>query len=136
MIGDKFGDRAIAKLAESINRHLPEKRHSLKAMLEAENPSFKARDGIEYDVERKELEFIAEHVDEDRRDRFSIPIILEMTSLGDEYVVYVRDRLHAEFLKKAFGFDRFVNGVMMLYAYEMQRVRRRLRTASQVMFRV
>jgi len=136
MLGDRFGDRALAKLVESINRHLPERRHTLKALLQMDSPSFRARDGIEYEIARDELEFIAEHVDEDEHDRFSIPIILEMTSLGDEYVIYVRDRRHAEFLKRAFGFDRFVNDVMMLYTYEMQKIRKRLRTSSQVMFRV
>ncbi len=136
MVVDRFGDRTLAKLAESINRHLPEKRHSLKSMLEMENPSFRARDGIEYDIEKSELEFIAEHVDKEEHDRFSIPIILEMTSLGDEYVVYVRDRRHADFFRRAFGFDRYVNSIMMLYSYELQRVRKLLKTTTQIMFRV
>lgn len=136
MVEDRFGDRTLAKLVESINRHLPEKRHSLKSMLEMDTPSFRARDGMEYDIEKKELEFIAEYVDEEEQDRFSIPIILEMTSLGDGYVVYVRDRRHAEFLKRAFGFDRYVNNIMMLYFYELQKIRKVLKTTTQVMFRV
>ena len=135
MDGERFGNRTLAKLVESINRHLPERRQNLKSLLQMENPSFKARDGIEYDIERDELEFIACHVDEHDQDRFSIPIILEMTSLGDEYVVYVRDKRHADFIRKAFGFDRSVNDTMMLYTYEMQRIRKKLRTASQIMFR-
>ncbi len=135
-MSERFGDRALAKLVESINRHLPERRVSLKALLEMDSPSIRARDGQEYDLDRDELEFIASHVDEYEWDRFFIPIILEMTNLGREYVVYVRDRRHADFIKRAFGFDRDVEGTMMLYVYEMHRIRRKLRTASQVMFRV
>ncbi|WP_456477642.1 DUF61 family protein [Geoglobus ahangari] len=133
---DRFSDRALAKLVESINRHLPQRRVSLKALLEMDSPAIRARDGEEYDIERDELEFIARYVDEYEWDRFSIPIILEMRNLGSEYVIYVRDRRHAEFIEKAFGFDRYVDDVMLLYVYEMQRIRRRLKTASQVMFRV
>ncbi|AKG91779.1 Uncharacterized protein conserved in archaea [Geoglobus ahangari] len=133
---DRFSDRALAKLVESINRHLPQRRVSLKTLLEMDSPAIRARDGEEYDIERDELEFIARYVDEYEWDRFSIPIILEMRNLGSEYVIYVRDRRHAEFIEKAFGFDRYVDDVMLLYVYEMQRIRRRLKTASQVMFRV
>lgn len=135
-MSERFGDRALAKLVESINRHLPQKRLSLKSLLEMENPSIRAKDGTDYDIDRRELEFIAGHVDEFEWDRFFIPIILEMRSLGSEYVVYVRDKKHAEFIEKAFGFDRYADDVMLLYVYEMQRIRRKLRTASQVMFRV
>ncbi len=136
MVGERFSDRALAKMVESINRHLPERRHNLKDLLGMDNPSFKAKDGFEYDIERGELEFIASHVDSYEHEKFSIPIILEMTNLGDEYVIYVRDKRHAEFIQKAFGFDRYVNDVMMLYTYEMQKIRKKLRTTSQIMFRV
>jgi len=133
---DRFGDRTLAKLVESINRHLPERRHNLSVMLKMENPSFRAKDGMEYDISKEELEFIAKYVEEEEREKFQIPIILEMTSLGDEYVIYVRDKRHAEFLKNAFGFDRFAGNQMMLYTYELQKIRRRLRTTTQIMFRI
>ncbi|MEM1999120.1 MAG: DUF61 family protein [Archaeoglobaceae archaeon] len=41
-----------------------------------------------------------------------------------------------EFIKRAFGFDRVVNNNLLLYLYELPAIRRKLRTASQVMFRV
>lgn len=130
----RITDRVLAKLVESVNKHLPERKKSLREMLK--DPTIKARDGNEYYIEKKELEFIAKFVDELDWDRFYVPIILEMTSLGGEYVIYVRDKMHAKFIEKAFGFNRYVGDVMMLYAYEMQQIRKKLRTASQVMFRV
>ncbi|MBE8538807.1 DUF61 family protein [Geoglobus acetivorans] len=131
----EIGERTLSKLVETINRHLPEKRKSLKALLEMDSPEIRGRDGIDYYIEREELEFIASYVDEFEQDRFMIPIILEMASIGGEYVIYVRDRRHAEFIEKAFGFDRYVDNTMMLYSYEMQRIRKKLKTTSQVMFR-
>ncbi|MEM2030314.1 MAG: DUF61 family protein, partial [Archaeoglobaceae archaeon] len=95
-----------------------------------------ARDGNEYYIEPKELEFIASFLDEEERKRFRIPIILEMCDVGGDRVVFVRDKVHIEFIKRAFGFDRVVNNNLLLYLYELPAIRRKLRTASQVMFRV
>jgi hypothetical protein len=131
-----MSEKALAKMIEAMNKHMPEKRRSLKDMLEEEEPSIKAKDGNEYIIEKKELEFIAEYVDEFERDRFSIPIILEMNDLNGETVIFIRDKMHQEFIKKAFGFDRFVKGNLMIYLYEMRKIRRKLRTASQVIFKV
>ncbi len=133
---DKISDRAIAKLIESVNRHLPEKRMSLKYLLESKNPTIRAKDGNEYDIEKEELEFIAKFVDEFEWDKFYLPIILEMTSLGNEYIIYIRDKRHAKFIEKAFGFNRYTGNTMFLYIYEMQKIRKKLRTTTQVMFRV
>lgn len=128
-------ERTLLKLVETINRHLPEKRRSLEELLKMEDPEIRGRDGIDYYIERKELEFIASYVDEFDRGRFMIPIILEMANLGGDYVIYVRDKLHARFIEKAFGFDRYVNDTLMLYSYELQRIRKVLKTTSQIMFR-
>jgi hypothetical protein len=131
-----MSEKALAKMIEALNKHMPETKKSLKKMLEEDEPSIRAKDGNEYIIEKKELEFIAEYVDEIDHDRFSVPIILEMNDLNGETVVFIRDKMHQEFLKKAFGFDRFVRGTMMIYLYEMRKIRRKLRTASQVIFKV
>ncbi len=131
-----MNERILARMIEAINKHMPAKTRSLKEMLKAEDPTIKAKDGNEYYIEKRELEFIAQYVDELDWDRFRIPVILEMNDINGERVVFVRDKLHAEFIKKAFGYDRFVGGTLMLYMYELPAIRRRLRTASQVIFRV
>jgi hypothetical protein len=131
-----ISDRTLAKMIEAINKHMPEKSKSLSEMLKEDEPTIKAKDGNEYIIEKRELEFIAEYVDELDWERFSLPIILEMCDVHGEIVIYIRNKLHAEFIKKAFGYDRFAEGVLTLYLYEMGPIRRKLKTASQVMFRV
>ncbi len=131
-----MNEKILAKMIESVNRHMPAVTKSLEDMLMEKDPTILARDGNEYYIERKELEFIAQHVEEQERKRFKIPIILEMCELGGERVVFVRDRFHAEFIRRAFGYDRFVKDGLMLYLYELPSIRRKLRTATQVMFRV
>lgn len=131
-----ISERALAKMIEAVNRHLPQKSRTLAEMLKEKYPTIRARDGNEYLIERKELEFIAQHVDELDWEKFKIPIILEMCDVGGETLVYVRDKLHAEFIRKAFGYDRFVDDVLVLHMYEIQPIRRKLRTASQVLFKV
>ena len=134
--GSIMSERVLAKMVEAMNKHMPKKSKSLKEMLNEEMPTIKARDGNEYLIEKDEVEFISQYVDELDWDRFNLPIILEMNKLGEETVVYVRDKRHAEFIKKAFGYDRYVKDVMMLYMYELKSIRRKLRTATQVMFNV
>lgn len=131
-----MNEKILAKMIESVNRHMPAVTRNLEEMLNEKDPTILAKDGNEYYIEKKELEFIAQHVDELDRKKFRIPIILEMCDLGGERVIFVRDKLHIDFIKKAFGYDRIVNDNLMLYLYELSAIRRKLRTATQVMFRV
>ncbi len=132
----EISERALARMIEAVNKHLPQKSRTLAEMLKEKYPTIRARDGNEYLIEREELEFIAQYVDELDWNKFRIPIILEMCRVGNDTLVYVRDKLHAEFIRKAFGYDRFVEDVMVLHMYEIGPIRRRLRTATQVMFTV
>ena len=129
-------EKTLARMIEAVNRHMPEKTRTLAEMLREKDPTIRAKDGNEYYIERRELEFIAKHVDELDWPRFRIPVILEMNDIGGERVIYIRDKLHAEFIRRAFGFDRILNGILTLYMYELPEVRRKLRTASQVIFRI
>ena len=129
-----LSERALARMIEAINKHLPTRSRTLAEMLKEDMPTIKARDGNEYLIEKKELEFIAKYVDELDWDKFKIPIILEMCDIGGKVLVYVRDKLHAEFIKNAFGYDRFVDDVLVLHMHEIGPIRRKLKTASQVLF--
>ncbi len=131
-----MNEKILAKMIESVNKHMPIAMKNLEEMLKEKEPYILAKDGNEYYIEKKELEFIAEYVDEFDRKKFKIPIILEMCEIGGERVIFVRDKLHINFIKKVFGYDRMVNDSLMLYLYELPAIRRKLRTASQVMFRV
>ncbi len=93
-------EKTLAKMIEAVNRHMPEKTRTLAEMLKEKDPTIRARDGNEYYIEKRELEFIAKHVDELDWPRFRIPVILEMNDIGGERVIYVRDKLHAEFIKR------------------------------------
>jgi len=132
----EISERALAKMMEAVNKHLPRKSRTLAEMLKERYPTIVARDGNEYLIERKELEFIAKYVDEEDWEKFRIPILLEMCDIGGNVLVYVKDKLHAEFIKKAFGYDRFVEDKLVLHMHEIAPIRRKLRTASQVMFTV
>ncbi|MCS7130217.1 MAG: DUF61 family protein [Archaeoglobaceae archaeon] len=131
-----MNEKILAKMIESVNRHMPAVTKTLEELLNEKDPTILAKDGNEYYIESQELKFIANYVEEEERKRFRIPLILEMCEIGGERVVFVRDKLHIEFIKKAFGFDRMVNDNLMLYLYEIPVIRKKLRTASQVIFRV
>jgi len=126
----------LARMVEAVNKHLAKQSRMLAEMLKEDEPTIRAKDGNEYIIEKKELEFIAENVDREDWDKFPVPVVLEMCSVSGNVLTYVRNKKHAEFIKKAFGYDRVVDDVLVLYPYEMGPIRRKLKTASQVMFNV
>jgi len=130
----EISEKTLARLLETLNKHIPVKKRNLKEIMGEKEPAIKARDGSEYIINKEELAFIAGHVDKADWNKFSIPVILEMHRLETATVAYVRDELHQKFINKAFGFDRFANEAMLLYLYEVRMIRRKLRTASQVLF--
>ncbi len=140
MVSDRskniMSDKHLSKMVQAMNKHIPQSGKSLAVLLKEEEPMIKAKDGNEYIIEKEELEFIAQHVDELDWERFKLPIILEMNDLHGERVIIVRDKLQSSFLKDAFGFDRFnKDGSLLIYLYELGQVRRNLKTASNVMFK-
>ncbi len=133
---EEISERTLAKMVETINAHLPKRQRKLKELLNEIYPTYEARDGNRYLIERRELEFIAKHLNEDEIEDFKVPIVFEMYSLGGSVLIYVKDRLHAEFIRRAFGYDRFHEGKMVLHMHEMANVRKVLRTATQVAYGV
>ena len=133
---EEISERTLAKIVEALNSHLPRKQRSLEELIKEKYPTFEARDGNRYLIERKELEFIAKYLDENEMKEFKLPIIFEMCSVGNSRLIYVKDKLHAEFIRRAFGYDRFHEGKMVLHMHEMADIRKILRTATQVAYEV
>lgn len=133
---DLMLDKHLSKMTQAVNKHMPRKTKSLAELLKEHEPTIKAKDGNEYIIEKGELEFISQYVDELDWERFKLPIVLEMNDLYGERIIIIRDRLQANLIKDAFGFDRFnKDGALLLYLYELGPIRRKLKTASNVMFK-
>jgi len=136
LLNNQNFERTFIRMVEVINKHLPKRSKTLSEMLNEEFPTIICRDGNEYLIEKNEIEFISENVDSNLWSSFRIPIIFEMCKVGSETIVYVRDKLHSEFISKTFGIRRYKDDVLILYPHEVYRIRKKLRTASQVMFRI
>ncbi|MEM0351304.1 MAG: DUF61 family protein, partial [Archaeoglobaceae archaeon] len=54
-----MNEKILAKMIEAVNRHMPAVTKSLEEMLKEKDPKILAKDGNEYYIEPKELEFIA-----------------------------------------------------------------------------
>lgn len=140
MVSDRsrnlMSDKHLSKMVQTMNKHIPPSGKPLATLLDEKEPMIKAKDGNDYIIEKEELEFISQYVDELDWKRFKLPIILEMNDLHGERVIIIRDKLQASFIKDAFGFDRInKDGSLLLYLYELGPIRRKLKTASNVMFK-
>lgn len=85
-MSDIFNERAMQRLFSNMNQHVPVKRRTLRQLLQDSDPSYVGKDGRAYRIDRKELEFLSELVDEDDQGRLKLPIlIMTDTSYGDGY---------------------------------------------------
>lgn len=133
---EEISEKTLAKMVEAVNSHLPKKQRTLEELIKEKYPTFEARDGNRYLIERRELEFIAGYLDDEEKKSFKLPIVFEMCAIGNSRLIYVKDKLHAEFIRRAFGYDRFHEGKMVLHMHEMANIRKVLRTATQVAYEV
>ncbi len=83
---DIFNEKAMQRLFSNMNQHVPVRRRSLQQLLLDADPSYVGKDGRSYKLDRKELLFLSELVDESERSRLKLPIlIMTDTSYGDGY---------------------------------------------------
>jgi|Deesub1362A_J573_1020465.scaffolds.fasta_scaffold00036_46 hypothetical protein len=128
-------ERTVAKLVETINKHLPLKKKTLKELMNEEDPHIRCGDGSIHYFEEDELLYLIENVPEEEHGRFFVPILLEMTRFQGNTIVIVRDPLHKALVSKILGIPE-KNRELVLYLPEIRELRRLLPTTTQYMFRL
>jgi uncharacterized protein (UPF0216 family) len=136
---DDFGKKISMKFLQTLNRHLPAKRKTLKELLQEERPNIKNLDGSTHSFDKRELERIASMIPEWEHDKLRLPIYLEMSSSMERGTVKVSGRLECmvingvlyeeEELKK-----KEVKDFMIFYYPHLRKVRKELPTTTQLMF--
>lgn len=83
---DIFNERTMQRLFSNMNQHVPVRRRTLAQLLQDADPSYVGKDGRSYRLDRKELIFLSEMLDETERSHLKLPIlIMTDTSYGDGY---------------------------------------------------
>ncbi len=138
---DNFGKRISIKFLQTLNRHLPKKRKTLKELLLEDKPSIKSMDGSTHYFDKKELKKIASMIPEWEHDKLRLPVYLEMSSSMERGTIKISGKLECRIINSILheGEKPEKRSVeerdsMTIYYPHLPKIRKELSTTTQFMF--
>ncbi len=136
---DEFEKRMSVKFIQTLNRHLPRKRKTLKELLLEEKPVIEGIDGSIHTFDKSELEKLASKIQVEEHDKLRLPIYLEMSSSMERGSIRISGKLECRIInsilhegdKKAKAEER--DSMVIYYPY-LTKIRKELSTSTQFMF--
>jgi len=136
---DRLVDRPIGTYLQdefkALNAHIPRRRRPLSELLKEAHPQIGLSDGSTHSFRRKELEKIAEMLDEKEPDLLLLPILLEVSPGGSEFIVRSPTGVEARLLSKVLNMDIACReNRITLYKRQLDIIRTTLKTSTQYVF--
>jgi len=129
-----FGSEGeMRKLLESMNWHVPAKRVSLGELRRQVEAGYQAKDGRRYHISKEEINLVASLLDPWDQDRIKLPIIV-MTDASEGGMWKVMGRLEVKVVSQIVGRTPEFEDQMRLFHPHVVELRRRLPTATTIMF--
>ena len=131
-----FDDKNIAKMVQTLNKHLPVERKTLLTLLKEAKPSVQGRDKTVYRIKREELEFIAKLIPKEDYAKLRLPIYIELTPDYGRGIAKVRGEQDSEIVRRILGKEDLWVGCdeILIYRDDVRKLRRKLQTATQYTF--
>jgi uncharacterized protein (UPF0216 family) len=133
---DEFEKRISIKFLQTLNRHLPVKRLTLRELLHEPKPGIKTIDGSIHSFDKKELERLASMIPEYEHDKLRLPIYLEMSSSMERGAIKISGRIECMVINTVLheGEKREGKEYMIIYYPHLRKIRKELPTTTQFMF--
>jgi uncharacterized protein (UPF0216 family) len=138
---DDFEKKISLKFLQTLNRHLPKKRRTLKELLLEDMPDIKNLDGSTHLFDKKELEKLASIIPEWEHDNLRLPIYLEMSSSMERGTIKISGRLECRIINRVLHEDEKPEkrsleeqDSMTIYYPHLPKIRKELSTTTQYMF--
>ncbi len=122
------------KFIQTLNRHLPKKRKTLKEHLLEDMPRTVNLDGSIHSFDRKELEKLSLIVPEWEHDRLRLPIYLEMDSSMERGAIRISGRIECMVINRILHGEEKDRDSMIIYYPHLIKIRKELSTTTQFMF--
>ncbi|KAB2942193.1 MAG: DUF61 family protein [Candidatus Methanoperedens sp.] len=127
------------KFIQTLNRHLPAKRRTLKELLAEDRPNIKNLDGSTHSFDKKELEKIASIIPGWEHDKLRLPIYLEMCSSMERGTIKISGRVESMVVNRVLYDDeelkkKDAKDFIIIYYPHLRKVRKELPTTTQFMF--
>lgn len=136
---EDFEKKMSLKLLQTLNRHLPKKRKTLRELLEEDKPGVAAMDGSTHVFDKKELEKLASMLEDWEHDKLRLPIYLEMSSSMERGAIKISGRIECRIIGRLLhgeeaGMEEKDSTV--IYYPHLKKIRKELPTTTQYMFTV
>ncbi len=131
--------RISLKFIQTLNRHLPAKRKTLRELLLEERPSVKNQDGTTHFFDKKELGKLASIIPESEHGTLRLPLYLEMSSSMERGNIRISGRLECKIIKKILDFPEKnfeIKDSIIIHYPHLMKIRKELSTTTQFMFTV
>lgn len=126
--------KAMAKVLQSLNKHLPSKRRRLSELLEEDKPRVGLKDGSTHRLKREELEQIAEIVPQSKHHLVRLPLYIEMVSEHGRGSGRIRGYLDVNIVQTILDLEQDDSEEILLYSPDVRKLRRKLPTTTQYAF--
>jgi uncharacterized protein (UPF0216 family) len=129
-------EKISIKFLQTLNRHLPVKRITLKELLLEPRPGIKSMDGSTHSFDKEELERLESIVPEYEHDRLRLPIYLEMSSSMERGAIKISGRIECMVINTILqeGGKIEEKKSIIIYYPHLRKVRKELPTTTQFMF--
>ena len=97
---DDFAKKISMKFIQTLNRHLPVKRKTLKELLSEDKPAVKNLDGSIHCFDKKELEKLTSIVPQWEHDKLRLPVYLEMSSTMERGAIKISGRIECRIINE------------------------------------
>ncbi|TFG90153.1 MAG: DUF61 family protein [Syntrophobacterales bacterium] len=120
---------------KTLNAHLPRRRKTLSELQEEEHPHVECGDGSTHAFRKKELEYLAQIVDNEDKEALLLPIIIEVGHGEGRLTVRSKTGVEAKIFSRilempiACRFD-----MITIFKPQLQVLRRVLKTTTQYVF--
>lgn len=133
---DEFEKKISLRFIQTLNRHLPKKRITLKQILQEDKPGIENLDGSIHSFDKKELERLASIIPEWEQDKLRLPIYLEMSSSMERGSIRISGRSECAAISRILGKETPEKRVesMIIYYPHLLKIRKELPTTTQYMF--
>ncbi len=136
---DNFEKRISIKFLQTLNRHLPKRRKTLKELIEEDKPSIKNMDGSTHSFDKKELKKVASMIPEWEHDKLRLPIYLEMSSSMERGTIKITGRIECRMINRILHEgekpeSKEEKDSMTIYYPHLPKIRKELSTTTQFMF--
>lgn len=129
-----FNERVLEKMFQSMNAHVPSRRPSLQELLQMEEPSYKGKDENIYHIDREELAYLSQLIEEWEWSKIKIPILLMTDTSYEQGCWKVIGKVEVRLISKIIEREPEKEDEMRLFPHHLRLLRERLPTTTNTMY--